>query len=257
MSVQALSWAYSRAIPPEMNPTDRFVLVTLANFADDQGRAWPSLSTLARSTNLHRGTVTRSIARLEETYGAITKLRSGGGPRGRSNVYKLAMGSLQLTRELDEHEVTRSFDEPAHDELLKLLDSPEGSQSATPTPVDNSAKGSQSATPDGARSATPATGGVAENDQTWSRSARRPVREQSLNTTHAQSESSTADRPCHGGHIDRYGDPVACGVNVPGCSAFKLDEDTKLRGLVHIEEMRERLRRRTEVAEQAPNGGVR
>lgn len=241
MSVQALSWAYSRQIPPEMNATDRFVLVTLANFADDQGRAWPSLSTIARSTNLHRGTVTRSIGRLETLYGAISKLRGGGGPKGRSNVYKLAMGPLKLTRELAEGEHTWSFDEASHDELLTLLGDDEGSRSATPPPVDNDAEGSRSATPTQSRSATPATGGVAENDQSWSRSARRPVKEQSINETHA----------CATPHVDDYGDPRPCGPKVPGCTAFAIDETTRAAGMAHVAQIREQLAQRAGTDEAA------
>jgi hypothetical protein len=66
----------------ELEPTDKLVLLALADNASDEGHCYPSVSTLVRKSNLNERTVQRVLSRLEEG-GHITKrLRTG-----RSTVY--------------------------------------------------------------------------------------------------------------------------------------------------------------------------
>ncbi|WP_057465063.1 helix-turn-helix domain-containing protein [Pseudovibrio sp. POLY-S9] len=44
MSVQAITWAYGRS--DITDPIEKFVLITIANFADEYGLCWPSQATL-------------------------------------------------------------------------------------------------------------------------------------------------------------------------------------------------------------------
>ncbi len=80
---EALAWF------PIVGPTAFAVFVALARFADEEGRCWPAVATIADLLGLHRRNVQRAQKRLEEA-GAVTLERSKGG-RGRSatNRYRL------------------------------------------------------------------------------------------------------------------------------------------------------------------------
>ena len=58
-----MAWAFDQA---PARPTDKLVLLELANFADKNGRCYPSIATLAASSGLNKETVILSIRRLEE-----------------------------------------------------------------------------------------------------------------------------------------------------------------------------------------------
>jgi biotin operon repressor len=61
MSFQAMAWAVSQKLPSK----DKFVLVMMANFADEDGKCWPSLNRLADDTSMSRSTVQLAIKGLE------------------------------------------------------------------------------------------------------------------------------------------------------------------------------------------------
>lgn len=63
MSVQAMSWAYRVEL---LNPGDKFLLVTLANFADEWGVCWPGIDTLVQYTAQSERKVRNGLAALEE-----------------------------------------------------------------------------------------------------------------------------------------------------------------------------------------------
>jgi hypothetical protein len=87
MSVQAITWAYS--LEDLDDPIMRFVLVTLANYADDYGVCWPSVMTLAADLRCSERKL-RACTRALETMGLIQRLerRRENGSR-RSNAYLL------------------------------------------------------------------------------------------------------------------------------------------------------------------------
>lgn len=87
MSVQAISWAYSREDLDD--PITRFVLVTLANYADDYGVCWPSVMTLVADLRCSERKL-RDCTRELEDMGLILRLerRRDNGSR-RSNAYLL------------------------------------------------------------------------------------------------------------------------------------------------------------------------
>lgn len=64
MSVQAITWAY--AVEGIADPIEAFVLVTLANFADDYGVAFPKVGTLQAACRCSRRKVQYALAALEE-----------------------------------------------------------------------------------------------------------------------------------------------------------------------------------------------
>lgn len=84
INVSALVWERSRA-----TGSARLVLLALADHAGDDGRAWPSVSRLARMTLLDRRNVQRALARLIEA-GEIVVV--GTAQRGVS-IYRITPGS--------------------------------------------------------------------------------------------------------------------------------------------------------------------
>lgn len=60
MSIKLICWAFEQ----ELKPTEKLVLIKLADCANDDGICWPSQTTIARHTSLTRETVNRSIRRL-------------------------------------------------------------------------------------------------------------------------------------------------------------------------------------------------
>lgn len=61
MSIQAVAWVLEYSAS---RGTDRLVLIVLANYANDDGLAWPSQRTVATKAGLGVGTVNESVRRL-------------------------------------------------------------------------------------------------------------------------------------------------------------------------------------------------
>lgn len=88
MSVRAMSWAYSQRVG---NPGRKLILVTLADHADDEGLAWPSVPRISEYSEVSERTVREHLVALEEM-GLIVReegWRSDGGRT--SNRYRLQL----------------------------------------------------------------------------------------------------------------------------------------------------------------------
>jgi hypothetical protein len=74
-----------------LSPAEKLVLVTLADYSNDDGEAWPSIPTLQRFTGISRSQLFRIVKRLER----LTYLRRRSG-RGltHSNRYALDLQAL-------------------------------------------------------------------------------------------------------------------------------------------------------------------
>jgi hypothetical protein len=86
MSFQAMAWAIKQKAPTK----SKFVLLVLANYADDRGVAWPSLATLGQDTGIKRSTLIECIKKLVEL-GLIDKVKRYRGNLKTSNIYRLRM----------------------------------------------------------------------------------------------------------------------------------------------------------------------
>ena len=62
MSFQAMSWAVKQTA----DPREKFLLIMMANYADDNGRCWPKYATLSKDTGFSRSTILRSIKDLQK-----------------------------------------------------------------------------------------------------------------------------------------------------------------------------------------------
>lgn len=90
MSIWAVNWAMQVDVRP---PLHKLLLMTLANFADDEDESWPHVATLARLTSVSERSVFRALAALEEA-GFISRVMGlrenpSGGLRKSNSVYRL------------------------------------------------------------------------------------------------------------------------------------------------------------------------
>lgn len=87
MSFQAMAWAVRQKAPTKA----KFLLIILANYADDQNRCWPSIATLCADTGIPRSTVKLYLDRLVKL-GLIEKAKRSKGVLQTSNLYLLKLG---------------------------------------------------------------------------------------------------------------------------------------------------------------------
>lgn len=87
-----MNWAWSQ---DGMSPTEKLVLMALADHSDNNGICWPGLDGLAEKCGVSTRTVIRAIATLEETGRVVKRIRPGEGSGRKSNVYSLNMESGQ------------------------------------------------------------------------------------------------------------------------------------------------------------------
>ena len=71
--------------PLDIPSTQKFVLISLADNANDDGICWPSIATIAKRTALHRATVMRAIRWLIDE-GFLVAESPGNGLRNRYKV---------------------------------------------------------------------------------------------------------------------------------------------------------------------------
>ena len=88
MSFQALAWAVKQKI----SPREKYVLIIMANYANDKSKCWPSIATLCSDTGFSRMTVARALAQLEKL-GAITVSRRAHKNIRTTSIYLLKLGA--------------------------------------------------------------------------------------------------------------------------------------------------------------------
>jgi hypothetical protein len=88
LSVHALSWAFGC---PVKNPSEKLVLLALANYADSTGLCWPKVKTLCVDTSLSERTVRTALRRLDGDFIGVEKRRGKTGQQA-SSVYRLSLG---------------------------------------------------------------------------------------------------------------------------------------------------------------------
>lgn len=89
MSVEAISWACRQNVGKS---SAKFVLIAMANYADAQGFAWPSLTLLAQVSELDRKTVISAVAWLRERAFLVDTGKKKGGTNS-VPVYRLPLES--------------------------------------------------------------------------------------------------------------------------------------------------------------------
>lgn len=90
MSVHAISWAYKQRC---YSTGAKFLLVTMANYCDENGCCWPSIKTLAAETQMTAKHISTLIEKLEEAGQILKEGRPGRGHGRQPNLYILRMQS--------------------------------------------------------------------------------------------------------------------------------------------------------------------
>ncbi len=85
MSIAAISWVFRQEIKPS---SLKFVLVALADSADDRGICWPSIEHITETTCQDRKTVIKSLDDLEER-GWLVDTGKRMGRTNQVKVYRL------------------------------------------------------------------------------------------------------------------------------------------------------------------------
>jgi CTP-dependent riboflavin kinase len=92
MSVKASFWAIEQW---PGTPLQKLVLMVLADWADENGRAWPRISSVAHKATCSSRTVLRCLSELEaDGFLSRTRTRRRDGRQG-SNRYTLKLGKTQ------------------------------------------------------------------------------------------------------------------------------------------------------------------
>jgi hypothetical protein len=102
MSIKALNWAYKQS--RGLNSTSKFVLTALADYANDEGCAYPSQETLSSRTLLNPKTVTVCLQRLV-FHGFIQDTGERKGRTMSVKVYHLNLEAPPKTEELSTPEI--------------------------------------------------------------------------------------------------------------------------------------------------------
>lgn len=85
MSIEAMSWVLKLDVS---RSSEKFILVCLANYADERGVCFPSIATLARDTSQDRKTIIANLKRLTES-GLLRDTGHRVGPTKSVPVYQL------------------------------------------------------------------------------------------------------------------------------------------------------------------------
>lgn len=89
MSVRAMAHVWATSVA---RGTELLVALAIADFADDDGRAWPSIATLSRKARCAERTVQDSVAALRRRGELLVEV--GAGPRG-TNLFRVVLGGVQ------------------------------------------------------------------------------------------------------------------------------------------------------------------
>lgn len=137
MSIKLMSLVWENG---PTSSTDRFVLLALADNANDQGRCWPSYQTIAAKCAMSRRTVINTVERLIAA-GYISRRGRGDGHRQTSNEYILNAAKLS-TVVIDVHRGSEA------DSLPVVNDDHWGGEQDSPGVVNDVHRGSDRRSPD-------------------------------------------------------------------------------------------------------------
>ena len=90
MSVTAMAWAWKQ----DVSPTDKLVLLALADHSDDDGQCWPGTAGISKKCHISQRTVFNSLARLESFNMVQRQHRKNGQGGLTSNLYRLTLPPL-------------------------------------------------------------------------------------------------------------------------------------------------------------------
>jgi hypothetical protein len=93
MSIKSMTWAFSQPL----SGNEKVVLLALADFADDDGKCWPSMPLIAEKSYLSVRTVQRIVLSLSDQGYLFFERRESGNGRPTSSLYRLIFDGDNLS----------------------------------------------------------------------------------------------------------------------------------------------------------------
>lgn len=112
MSVEAVRHVLEQS---QTKGAQRLILIVIAEHADSNGIAWPSVQTIARLAHCSERFVQKTIKALKSSELVIAK----GGGRGRSNRYRIPLERVNHSSPFTESERVNSETERVNSETIK------------------------------------------------------------------------------------------------------------------------------------------
>jgi hypothetical protein len=112
MSIEAVRHVLERS---KTKGAQRLILIAIAEHADSNGIAWPSIETIARLANCSGRFVKETIKKLKSGELIIEK----GGGRGRSNRYRIPLETVNSGSPITESERVNSEAERVNSDAIK------------------------------------------------------------------------------------------------------------------------------------------
>lgn len=106
MSVKLSSYVWDGCAAAGMKISKVAIMARLADFSNDDGVCWPSVTTIARQIGAGESTVRTALAELE-TDGWLSKKARRAGNRNASNVYQLNVAKLKAAAHASESDTSK------------------------------------------------------------------------------------------------------------------------------------------------------
>ncbi|WP_145518665.1 conserved phage C-terminal domain-containing protein [Yersinia mollaretii] len=106
MSVKLSSFVWDGCAAAGMKISKVAIMARLADFSNDEGVCWPSVTTIARQIGAGESTVRTALAELE-TDGWLSKKARRAGNRNASNVYQLNVAKLKAAAHASESDTSK------------------------------------------------------------------------------------------------------------------------------------------------------
>ncbi|MDN0096875.1 MULTISPECIES: conserved phage C-terminal domain-containing protein [Yersinia] len=107
MSVKLSSYVWDGCAAAGMKISKVAIMARLADFSNDEGVCWPSVTTISRQIGAGESTVRTALAELE-TDGWLSKKQRRAGNRNASNVYQLNVSKLRAAAHASESDTSNS-----------------------------------------------------------------------------------------------------------------------------------------------------
>ncbi|HHG9944619.1 TPA: helix-turn-helix domain-containing protein [Yersinia enterocolitica] len=107
MSVKLSSYVWDGCAAAGMKISKVAIMARLADFSNDEGVCWPSVTTISRQIGAGESTVRTALAELE-TDGWLSRKQRRAGNRNASNVYQLNVAKLKAAAHASESDTSNS-----------------------------------------------------------------------------------------------------------------------------------------------------
>ncbi|HHH0277249.1 TPA: conserved phage C-terminal domain-containing protein [Yersinia enterocolitica] len=139
MSVKLSSYVWDGCAAAGMKISKVAIMARLADFSNDEGVCWPSVTTIARQIGAGESTVRTALVELE-TDGWLSKKARRAGNRNASNVYQLNVAKLKAAAHASESDTSKSD--------ASKFDGSESGKNGTFDPPESGGDPSVNSTPD-------------------------------------------------------------------------------------------------------------